>query len=171
MFSHSTTLPAPHHTCSHPVCGHYGDTARGRASSVQLQVFNSFWNKYFHIMCSTDAFRASSTWLESPMQVSGMSQSLTASRHVTPLSSYWPKKTQKEKREENKTEGQRVSLHKPQGTIWFKCWDVCKQLTLQSLQHSPLLHMALWVRVHFLQQFAPFRAHSYKSETVYSMYV
>lgn len=128
MFSHSTTLPAPHHTCSHPVCGHYEDTARGeeRASSVQLQVFNSFWNKYYNTMCSTDAFRASSTWLESPMQVSGMSQSLTASRHVTPLSSYWPKKPQKEKREENKTEGQRVSLHKPRGTIWFKCWG-CMQ--------------------------------------------
>lgn len=37
------------------------------------------------------------------------------------------------------------------GKRWF---------TLQSLQQSPLLHMALWVRVHFLQQLAPFLAHS-----------
>lgn len=66
-------------------------------------------------------------------------------------------------REANKAEGQRVNrgLHKQRQTIQFKCWNVLKQLTLQSLQQSPLLHMALWVRVHFLQQLAPLRAHSY----------
>lgn len=39
----SMTLPVQHHTCSHPVCGHYEDTARERPSSVQhhigLQMF------------------------------------------------------------------------------------------------------------------------------------
>lgn len=117
----------------------------------------------------TDAFRASFTWPESPVQVSGMSQSLMASRHVTPLSSYCQKKKKKtteedgQQREANKAEGRRVNrgLHKQRQTIQFKCWDALKQLTLQSLQQSPLLHMALWVRVHFLQQLAPLRAHSY----------
>lgn len=41
--TNSMTLPVQHHTCSHPVCGHYEDTARERPSSVQhhigLQMF------------------------------------------------------------------------------------------------------------------------------------
>lgn len=38
------------------------------------------------------------------------------------------------------------------------------KLTLQSLQQSPLLHMALWVRVHFLQQLTPLSVQSYKDQ-------
>lgn len=49
----------------------------------------------------------------------------------------------------------------------LKSQRALKQLTLQSLQQSPLLHMALWVRVHFLQQLAPLLAHSCRSERIY----
>lgn len=110
---------------------------------------------------------ASFTWLESPVQVSAMSQSLTASRHVTPLSSYCPETTTEEdrrQREGRKTcGGVNQGLDKQQQTIQLKWYNALKQLTLQSLQQRPLLHMALCVRVHFLQQFAPLRAHSYES--------
>lgn len=34
------------------------------------------------------------------------------------------------------------------------------RFTLQLLQQSPLLHIASWVSVHFLQQAPPLRAHS-----------
>ncbi len=61
-------------------------------------------------------------------------------------------------------------FNKQRQTNQFYWCDVFKQLTLQSLQQSPLLHMALWVRVHFLQQLAPLRAHSYWSKRVYVMY-
>lgn len=72
------TSPVQRHTCSHPVCGRYEDTARERIWSVHC-------NGGFK---TTDFFSVYFTWLESPMQVSGMSQPLTASRHVTPLNSY-----------------------------------------------------------------------------------
>lgn len=39
-------------------------------------------------------------------------------------------------------------------------FDFTDRLTLQPLQQSPLLHMASWVSVHFLQQAPPLRAHS-----------
>ena len=42
-----------------------------------------------------------------------------------------------------------------QTKVWVGFW-----LTLQPLQQSPLLHMASWVSVHFLQQAPPLRAHS-----------
>lgn len=70
-------------------------------------------------------------------------------------------------RRRTKAESKRVDqgFNKQRQTIRLKCCDVL--LTLQSLQQSPLLHMALWVRVHFLQQLAPLRAHSYGSERVF----
>lgn len=79
-----TTLPAQHHTCSHPVCGHYEDTKR----EILLKQFFNFFSTFFNILersCSSQGFF---TWLESPVQVSGMSHSFTASRHVIPRSSY-----------------------------------------------------------------------------------
>lgn len=54
------------------------------------------------------------------------------------------------------------------GPHWIHIWALappeppgCSHpRTLQPLQQSPSLHMASWVRVHFLQQFPPLLAHS-----------
>lgn len=96
------------------------------------------------------------------MQVSGMSQSLTESLHVAPLSSYWQRKTAEEDEEQREAREDGNESNKQ-----FKWHRALKQLTLQSLQQSPLLHIALCVRVHFLQQLAPLLAHSCRSERVY----
>lgn len=51
-------------------------------SGDSLSLLSSFFVVVFlHVI--------NSTWLESPVQVSGISQSFTASRHTTPLRSYW----------------------------------------------------------------------------------
>lgn len=149
------SLPGRPRTCSHPVCGRCEGTVGQRESigykksahpsscvmSMNVTLVeekptnnnNPFERGHFH------------TWLESPPQVSGMSQSLTAWRHVTPLSSYCHGNGQ------------------TRGTLDGDFTTTKTELTLQSLQQRPLLHMALWVRVHFLQQFAPSRAHSYET--------
>lgn len=91
-----TTLPVRHHTCSRPVCGRYEDTAGVKESITcsQSHQASEIWSFKSVNRC---VWVVSFTWLESPVQVSAMSQSLTASRHITPLSSYFPqKKTKKQ---------------------------------------------------------------------------
>lgn len=83
------------------------------------------------------------TWLESPVHVSGMSHSFTASRQDTPRGSYWGT---------NPTSGPDPTDLPAPHTV--------PHSTLHPLQHSPSLHMASCVSVHFLQQFPPLLAHS-----------
>lgn len=98
-----------------------------------------------------DVRNSALTWLEFPVHISGMSQSLTASRQCTPTNSSYRDSTIIIKITHTQTEGYRVFLYNSAPTWQF-------------LQQRPSLHLAPWVNIHFMQQFSPSLAHSCKKK-------
>lgn len=110
----SIFLPDPSHRCIHPSCAHLVDTAKSKNVTViyfyygpaetdvvvyyweacrpvthgaSLQLSHTNWRQKSVWGGQEGGRKLELTWLESPVQFSGMSQSFTASLHTTPINS------------------------------------------------------------------------------------